>query len=439
MRLALIDGEHYPDVTKWALRKINACCAVFLGGREKIGSIAELERELGLTVFHDDDYLEAIERAIKAFPIQEVVDLSDEPVLNYEDRFRIASLLMRYGIVYKGADFEFRPKMFKKLLNKPSIAIIGTGKRTGKTAVSGFVARTLKGIANPVIVTMGRGGPEKPEIIEGDKMEITPTFLIKLSEEGKHAASDHIENALTSRVLTIGCRRCGGGMAGFSFFDIVEEGVKIANETDRDLVILEGSGATFPAVKADRYITIVGANQKLDFIKSYFGPFRIGLADLVVITMAEEPMVSEEKLREVQKAVRRINPSADVHTTVFRPRPLGPIEGKRLLLVMTASKEVVKKIANYLEETYGVEVVGMSSNLADRPKLREDLKAVGDYDAVLVELKAAAVDVVTKEALSQGKEVVYMDNEPINVDGKDLKSAIVQLWEDLKRDGYEKP
>ena len=373
MRLALIDGEHYPAVTKWALKRINACCAVFLGGSEKI----ERELELDITVFRDDDYLKAIKRAIEAFPIEEVIDLSDEPILTYEDRFRIASFLMLHGITYRGADFEFRPKRMKRL-KKPSISIIGTGKRIGKTGVSGFVARTLKEVANPVIVTMGRGGPEEPEIIDGENIKLTPERLLEVVEKGRHAASDHFEDALTSRVLTIGCRRCGGGMAGFSFFDIVEKGVRIAEACENSPIIVEGSGATFPAIKADAYITLVGAHQKLEFIKGYFGPFRIGLADIAVITMAEEPMASDEKIEALK--------------------------------------------------------IGISTNLANRPKLREDLKRFNNYETVLVELKAAAVDVVTREALSQGKKIIYMDNEPKNVDGKDLKKAVLKLWEQI-RDG----
>jgi cyclic 2,3-diphosphoglycerate synthetase len=434
MRVVLIDGEHYVDVNKWAIKKLgNVCCAIFIGGTEKIGDFKEVERKLGVPVYFGENYLRVIEEIVQRYAVEEVVDLSDEPIVNYEDRFRIANLLMKYGVTYRGADFEFKPKKMRKLLNKPSIAIIGTGKRVGKTAISGFVARTLKEVCDLVIITMGRGGPEKPEIVEGDKFEITPEFLLKIAEKGKHASSDHFEDALTSRVLTIGCRRCGGGMAGFSFFDIVEEGVKIANKLDKDLVILEGSGATFPAVKADKYITVVGANQKLEFIRGYFGPFRIGLADLVVVTMAEEPMASEEKVSKVKKAIREINPNAGIHTTIFRPRPLGDIKGKRIALIMTAQKEAVEKVAKYLEETYNVEIVGTSSHLANRPKLREDLKRFKNYDAVLVELKAAAVDVVTKEALNQGKEIVYMDNEPINVDGKDLGKAVIRLWEELKQ------
>lgn len=424
MRLALIDGEHYPEVTKWALRKLNAKVAVFLGGSEKIGSLEELERELGVIVLHGEDYLETLRRALESFPVSEVVDLSDEPVISYEDRFRIASLLMRYGVPYRGADFEFKPRNFKRLLNKPSIAVIGTGKRVGKTAVSGFVARTLREVAKPIVVTMGRGGPERPEVIEGDKIEITPEFLLKLLEEGKHAASDHIEDALTSRVLTIGCRRAGGGMAGFSFFDVVEEGVRIANEREGDVVILEGSGATFPAVKADAYITVVGATQPLEHVRSYFGPFRVGMADLVVITMAD--LVDGGKLNLLKHEIERINPDAEVHLTAFRPRPLGELEG-RVLVVMTARREAAERVARYIEETYGVEVVGVSPNLSNRSLLREDMRRY-DFDTVLVELKAAAVDVVTREALARGKNVVYMDNEPVNVDGKDLGMAVKELY-----------
>lgn len=44
-----------------------------------------------------------------------------------------------------------------------------------------------------------------------------------------------------------------------------------------------------------------------------------------------------------------------------------------------------------------------------------------------VELKAAAVDVVTKWALERGIEVIYLDNEPVNIDGKDLRKSVLEL------------
>ncbi|NJD99608.1 2,3-diphosphoglycerate synthetase [Thermococcus sp. LS1] len=423
MRLALIDGEHYPDVTAWAIKKLgDVCCAVFLGGSEKIGSIGEVERKIGVKVYHSPNYLDALRRALEENEVDEVVDLSDEPVLNYEDRFRIASLCMLYGVSYRGADFHFKPKPLKKT-KKPSLAVIGTGKRVGKTAVSGFIARTLKEIAKPVIVTMGRGGPEEPELIKGDKFEITPEFLLKFAESGKHAASDHFEDALTSRVTTIGCRRCGGGMAGFPFFDVVDEGVKLAENLPNDLIILEGSGATFPAYRADGYVVVVGARQKLDFVRGYFGTFRLSLADIVVVTMADS--VGEERLRALREAILGINPDADLHFTAFHPRPLGDVSGKRLGLVMTSS-EALPKAKKHLEGL-GAEVPHTSGNLSKRPLLWKDLESFRGIDAVAVELKAAAVDVVTRWALEQGIEVIYLDNEPVNIDGKDLRETVLEL------------
>ncbi|ACJ16231.1 cyclic 2,3-diphospoglycerate synthetase [Thermococcus onnurineus NA1] len=423
MKLVLIDGEHYPDVISWAIKKLgDVCCAVFLGGSEKIGSIGEVERKIGVKVYHSPNYLDALRRALEENKVDEVVDLSDEPVLNYEDRFRIASLCMLYGVSYRGADFHFKPKPLKKT-KKPSLAVIGTGKRVGKTAVSGFIARTLKEIAKPVIVTMGRGGPEEPELIEGDKFEITPEFLLKFAESGKHAASDHFEDALTSRVTTIGCRRCGGGMAGFPFFDVVDEGVKLAENLPNDLIILEGSGATFPPYRADRYVVVVGAKQKLDFVRGYFGTFRVSLADIVVVTMADS--VGEERWKALRDAILEINPDVDLHFIAFRPRPLGNVSDKRLGLVMTSS-EALPKAKKHLEGL-GAEVPYTSDNLSKRPLLWRDLEGFRGIDAVAVELKAAAVDVVTRWALEQGIEVIYLDNEPVNIDGKDLRKAVLEL------------
>ncbi|WP_297417575.1 2,3-diphosphoglycerate synthetase [Thermococcus sp.] len=421
-RLVLIDGEHYPDVTTWAVEMLGGvCCVVFLGGSEKIGSVGEIEARLGVPFYTGTDYSEALTRALQENDIDEVVDLSDEPVLTYEDRFKIATLCMLHGVAYRGADFEFKPKPLKRT-RKPSLAVIGTGKRVGKTAIGGFVARVLRKIANPVVVTMSRGGPEKPEIIRG-RTGITPEFLLELAGSGRHAASDHIEDALTARVTTIGCRRCGGGMAGFPFFDVIDEGVKLAESLPNDLVIFEGSGATFPAYRADGYILAVGALQRIDFLRGYFGPFRLSLADIVVVTMAD--LADERKRAELLGTIGRINPSADIHLTAFRPRPLGDVSGKRLGLVMTSGRAVER--AKDGIEALGAEVVAVSGNLSNRPALLRDLRGFTSLDAVAVELKAAAVDVVTRWALEKDLEVIYMDNEPMNIDGKDLRTAVLKL------------
>ena len=96
-------------------------------------------------------------------------------------------------------------------IGTPSLAVIGTGKRVGKTAVTGHVARLLARERQVVVVAMGRGGPAEPELVE-----VRPTVddLLALSRAGRHAASDHLETAALTGLPTVGCRRCGGGLAG---------------------------------------------------------------------------------------------------------------------------------------------------------------------------------------------------------------------------------
>jgi cyclic 2,3-diphosphoglycerate synthetase len=445
--LVLIDGEHYPSVTYDAVQSLtgDVKAAVFLGGTEKIGSIEELINILELPVYqtkaeHETDIslldiCSLIATVCKRHRIDQVIDLSDEPILNYVSRFQIASTLMKEGVQYKGADFLFVPPSFPKILTIPSLGISGTAKRVGKTAISGYIARTLKAHGyQPCIVTMGRGGPAEPEIIRGDQLELTSSYLIEQADAGKHAASDHWENALTSRVITVGCRRCGGGMAGTPFTSNVPEGANIANTLETNFVIMEGSGITIPPVLTDKHIVLVGAHQPVEFISKYFGPFRILLSDLVILMMCEEPMATPEKVAAMEKAINDINPEIGQAHCIFRPRPLGNIKGKNVFLATTAPPSILRtKIVSYLEETYDCHVVGASPHLSDRSKMRKDLdQFLSSADILLTEVKASAIDVVTREALAESIDVIYMDNVPLVVGGtvKDLDGAILQLAEE---------
>ena len=70
-------------------------------------------------------------------------------------------------------------------LKTPSISLIGTGKRIGKTAISTYIAQEYKKLGLEVIVVaMGRGGPPKPQILKGRDLDITPEYLLSLSKQG---------------------------------------------------------------------------------------------------------------------------------------------------------------------------------------------------------------------------------------------------------------
>src|SRR5204862_400498 len=131
-----------------------------------------------------------------------------EPVRRERGHRLVSSRTLAAGLAYVGADFRFDPPELHPV-GAPSLAVIGTGKRVGKTAVTGHVARLLARDRDVVVVSMGRGGPPEPVVLEAP-----PTLddLLALSRAGGHAASDYLETAALAGVTTIGCRRCGGGL-----------------------------------------------------------------------------------------------------------------------------------------------------------------------------------------------------------------------------------
>jgi len=387
-----------------------------------------------LPVIFELEPLEGIKRAIEKFHPDLFIDLSDEPIVDYRERFKFVNFALLSGASYLGADFRFEPVVFQDIARKPSISIVGTGKRVGKTAISAYLCRELKRRGfSPCVVAMGRGGPAEPEIIRGDRIEMTPQFLLERLEQGRHAASDHYEDALMSRVTTIGSRRCGGGLAGSPYLSNVVAGAHLANEIDCQLIIFEGSGATFPPIRTDARIITVGVHQPVEYIKGYFGPYRLLLSDLAVLTMCEPPLAEDEAIEAVERAVRQVNPDLKVVRTIFRPRPLKDIADRRVFLTTTAPSSIKQVLSDYLESEYSCQVVGASNSLSNRELLWEELaRSEGKYEVLLTELKAAAVDLVTRFGLERGIEVVYLDNIPITVggDGK-LSDLLVELVKQL--------
>jgi cyclic 2,3-diphosphoglycerate synthase len=434
--LFLIDGEHYPPVVLDAMRSVRdsmeaeGVAAAFLGGTEKLKE----GTDYGLPLVADTDAVAAVAKALEKHEVDVVVDLSDEPVIGYRERMRIASLVLRAGARYVGSDFELRPPELRAVSTKPSLAVIGTGKRVGKTAISGYLARLLarEGF-DPGVVSMGRGGPPHPEVIEGHKMEVGSDYLLEALGRGAHAASDYYETAALSRVTTVGCRRCGGGLAGEPFVSNVLEGAEIANGLDTRVTVFDGSGAAIPPVAVGRRVLVAGAHQDPEYIVGFLGTYRLLVSDLLLLTMSEEPMASEEKVSHLVEAVLKVKPDLTVIPTVFRPRPVGGIEGLRVAYVSTAPAAVLDTLARHLEEHYDCEVVATSGNLSDRKRLVADLDRMAGAEAYLTEIKAAAVDVVTQRGSDEGKPVVYCDNDPVG-EGLDVgllrlaREAVAEKW-----------
>jgi cyclic 2,3-diphosphoglycerate synthetase len=363
--IALVDGEHVPEVVRDALADLpyEWIGAILVGGSEKLRPGADYGVPL-VSGFEDAEV---------------VVDLSDEPVLGPEERFRWASRALAAGLPYVGADFRFDPPRFEQV-GVPAVGVIGAGKRVGKTAIAAHVATFAARDRDVCVVAMGRGGPRQPEVVERPP---TLTELLELSRSGRHAASDHLELAVTTGLPTVGCRRAGGGLAGQVFVSNVLEGAQLAAERRPDLLVVDSSGTAVPPVAVDRRILVVGAAHDAD---AYLGSYRRLISDLVVSVGCELPGAL---------------PAA------IELRPLEALEGR--VAVFTAGPVSTDGLA--------ADVVHVSHNLGRRLPLAAELERL-EADTYLVELKGAAIDLVAEHAVARGARVVLAANDVV-ADGLD--------------------
>ena len=177
--------------------------------------------------------------------LEVVVDLSDEPVLAARPA-SLASRALALGLPYIGADFRFPDPPALEPFELPSIGIVGTGKRVGKTAVGAHAARVLAERYDVVVVDMGRGGPAEPEVAE-----TPPTIddLLALSRSGRHAASDFLEDAaLAGSSRSAAVERVG--LVGALFVSTSTRGPRSRPSARLDFVIFEWQRRS---VSADRH------------------------------------------------------------------------------------------------------------------------------------------------------------------------------------------
>ena len=378
--IALIDGEHHPSAVRDVLAGLDLAGVVFCGGEEKLGP-GPLEEHYGMLV--ETEVEEGLRRL--APHADAVVDLADEPVVPASRKLRLAALALSLGLAYESPGARLEAPRYEPVdFDGPKLAVIATGKRTGKTAVAGHWAALLRDVgADPVIVCMGRGGPAEPRLAEA-----APSLdeLIAIAEGGSHAASDYLEDAMIAGVRTVGCRRVGGGFAGAPFESNVPEGAELAASLGPGAIVFEGSGACIPPVEVDRTVCILGAGPAEPFAE-----YRLARADLVLA------------------AEGAVDPPSGALPSALRPEPLEDLPDDARVAVFTTGATVVHDIPA---------PVVVSTNLARRAALAEDLdRATAEGAGVyLTELKAAAIDTVAMRARREGARVVFIRNRPVGID-----------------------
>ena len=385
--IALIDGEHHPAAVRDALARVSRerglAGVVFCGGEEKLppGPLAE---HYGRPVESDP------ERALRrlAQRADAVVDLADEPVLPPSAKLPLAALALHLGLGFEAPGLRLDAPRYEPVgFPGPKLAVIASGKRTGKTALACHLARLLRE-RDPVIVCMGRGGPPVPVVAEpGTSLD----DLLAIARAGGHAASDYLEDAVLAGVRTVGCRRVGGGLAGQAADSNVPAGGALAASLGPGLIVFEGSGSCIPPVEVDRTVCIVGPG-----VPEPLSDYRLLRADLV---LAHEGAPAPQHARRFS----------------LRAEPAEPLpDGARVALFTTGASECA-----------GVDPVVSSANLARRDALAADLEhaAGAGADVYLTELKAAAIDTVAVQARARGARVVFVRNRPVGIDDVLLELA----------------
>jgi cyclic 2,3-diphosphoglycerate synthase len=374
--IALIDGEHHPAAVRAALDGLDLAGIVFCGGEEKLAGGAWAELNL------DADPEAELRRL--ASEAEAVVDLADEPVQPTSAKLELAALALHLGLRYEAPGLRLEPPNYSPVpFEGPKLAVIGTGKRTGKTAVAGHWAGLLRQAGvEPVIVCMGRGGPAQPTMAAADT---SLEDLLELAAGGAHAASDYLEDALLAAVRTVGCRRVGGGPAGAPFESNVAAGAALAAALPGvGALIFEGSGTCIPPVEVDRTVCVIGPGEP-------------------------EPLRRYSLLRsQLLLAHEDADAPAQALRFSLRAEPVESVPRDARVALFTTGAPAVE----------GVEPVVASTNLGRRMALADDLERAHakGCDLYLTELKAAAIDAVARHAVARGARVAFVRNRPVGVD-----------------------
>jgi cyclic 2,3-diphosphoglycerate synthase len=437
--IALIDGEHHPDVARAALDELaqqdEIAAVLFAGGEEKVAagvlddSRAHYGREVALP---GRDVRAALADLAQTEAADAVVDLSGDPVLDADTRMELAVAALHAGLRYRAPGMVLEPPpalgVEPHTGGIPVIGVIGTGKRTGKTALGTHLARLLRDAGErPAVVSMGRGGPPQPVLVRAaERLDLAA--LLQIARAGGHAASDYLEDAVLAGVTTVGCRRCGEGPAGQTFTSTVVDGLSVARAEEPGVIVLEGSGAALPPVRPHATVCVTAAARAHVQALSHLGPMRLLRSDLVVVLGARH--LSQPDRAALGAGLARWVARDRVLFAELWPEPSEPMPARsRVACFVTAPADAEPHIRAALAR-HDLEPLVFSVNLARRELLQRDVEAAvaAHCGVFLCELKAAAIDLVAEAAQRSGARVVFLRNRPVAESGEaDLDQALMDV------------
>ena len=297
--LAIIDGEHYLSTVTDALEELPyEFVAALVGGSEKLRG----GEDYGLPLV--DSLAAALEHDLEV-----VVDLSDEPVLGRPTGFAQAERS-------RSASRMSAPT-FASTRRRSSRSSCRRSGSSAPASASGRRPRRPRGSRARRAVRRRRRR-HGPRWAGGARREAPPTIddLLALSRSGRHAASDCLEDAALAGVVTIGCRRAGGGLAGAPFVSNVHEGAALAAERAPASSSSRAAARRFPPIDTSKRVLVVGGGQSPEVAAGYLNAYRVLVSDLVLVIGGGASLAAIRGLTDVPVLEARL-----------RPRPAESVEG----------------------------------------------------------------------------------------------------------------
>ena len=325
------------------------------------------------------------------------------------------------GVEYRGADFTFTPPRRATRHRTPTLGDHRhrQARRQDGRLGARRAARSRRPGATSSCSRWAAAGPPSPSSSAATRSRSPPPTCSRSRAQGVHAASDNYEDAVMSRVTTVGCRRCGGGMAGETFFCNVPEGARLADTLGKELHRARGLRRGDPAGARRRVRCSWSAPRRAPATsRDYFGPYRLAL----------RRRRRHRRRRGAARVGRRAGrggarrrrassrPDMPVVAVTFRPRPIEPVDGRRVFFATTAPRGAA---ARRSPRTSRPRTAAASSRRARNlvgPRARcarTCAQAAGTFDVLLTELKAAAIDVVAAAGEEAGVPTVLCDNVPV--------------------------
>jgi predicted GTPase len=181
--------------------------------------------------------------------------------------------------------------------------------------------------------------------------------------------------------------------AGVDYGKIIEE----AGE-EADLILWDGGNNDVPFYESDYHIVIVDPLRAGDELKYYPGRTNVIMADLIIISKVD--VASHEKIEEVEKNVRSLNPTVEMIRSRFSLKhDAFPIEGKKALVVedgptvthggmgFGAGAEFVQRGGGELVDPRPFATGSLKEVFAKYSHLRAVLPAMGYFPEQLKELE----------------------------------------------------